>query len=66
MRVTNIYPGEVDTPLLAQRPQALTEEHRQKILRPEDVAAAVLFVAGQPPHVSIPDLVIKPTIQMWV
>ena len=66
IRVTNIYPGEVDTPLLKERPQAITEEHRQKILRPEDVAAAVVFVAGQPPHVSIPDLVIKPTIQMWV
>ena len=66
IRVTNIYPGEVDTPLLTQRPQAISEEHRQKILRPEDVAAAVVFVAGQPPHVSIPDLVIKPTIQMWV
>ena len=39
IRVCNIYPGEVDTPILELRPQPVTEEHRQRILRPEDVAA---------------------------
>lgn len=66
IRVCNIYPGEVDTPILEMRPQAITEEHRQRILRPEDVAGAVLFVASQPPNVSIPELVIKPTWQVYV
>ena len=66
IRVSNIYPGEVDTPILAERPEAVTPEHRARILRPEDVAAAVLFVASLPPHVSIPELVIKPTSQMYV
>ncbi len=66
VRVSNIYPGEVDTPILVERPQPVTEEHRQKILRPEDVAAAVLFVATMPPHVSIPELIIKPTTQTYV
>jgi NADP-dependent 3-hydroxy acid dehydrogenase YdfG len=66
IRVCNIYPGEVDTPILEVRPQPVSDEHRQRILRPEDVAAAVLFVASQPPHVSIPELVIKPTWQMYV
>jgi NADP-dependent 3-hydroxy acid dehydrogenase YdfG len=66
IRVTNIYPGEVDTPILEFRPQPVTEEHRQRILKPEDVAAAVLFAASQPPHVSIPELTIKPTVQMYV
>jgi NADP-dependent 3-hydroxy acid dehydrogenase YdfG len=66
IRVCNIYPGEVDTPILEVRPQPVTDEHRQRILRPEDVAAAVLFVASQPAHVSIPELVIKPTSQMYV
>ena len=65
IRVTNIYPGEVDTPILEFRPQPVTEEHRQRILRPEDVAGAVLFVAAQPPHVSIPELIIKPTVQSY-
>jgi NADP-dependent 3-hydroxy acid dehydrogenase YdfG len=66
IRVCNIYPGEVDTPILVMRPQPVTEEHRQRILRPEDVASAVLYVAALPPHVSIPELVIKPTWQTYV
>lgn len=66
IRVSNIYPGEVDTPILEVRPQPVSEEHRQRILRAEDVAAAVLFVAGLPPQVSIPELVIKPTAQVYI
>jgi NADP-dependent 3-hydroxy acid dehydrogenase YdfG len=66
IRVCNIYPGEVDTPILEHRPQALTEEQRQKILQPEDVAAAVLFVSTLPPRVSVPELVIKPTSQFYL
>ena len=66
VRVCNIYPGEVDTPILEHRPTPVTEEHRQRILKPEDVAGAVLFVASQPPHVSIPELIIKPTSQTYI
>jgi NADP-dependent 3-hydroxy acid dehydrogenase YdfG len=66
IRVCNIYPGEVDTPILVHRPQPVTEEHRQRILKSEDVAAAVLFVATLPPHVSVPELVIKPISQVYV
>jgi NADP-dependent 3-hydroxy acid dehydrogenase YdfG len=66
IRVTNIYPGEVDTPILEFRPTPVTDEHRLRILRPEDVAGAVLYVASQPPHVSIPELIIKPVSQVYV
>jgi len=66
VRVCNIYPGEVDTPILDNRPTPVTIEQRQKILQPEDVAAAVIFVAGMPPRVSVPELVIKPTAQVYV
>jgi NADP-dependent 3-hydroxy acid dehydrogenase YdfG len=66
IRVSNIYPGEVDTPILAVRPQPVSEEHRRQILQAEDVAAAVLFVAALPPHVSVPELVIKPTSQIYI
>src|SRR5207237_4271892 len=52
VRISNIYPGEVDTPILEVRPSPVTAEHRASILKPEDVAAAVLFVATQPPHVA--------------
>jgi NADP-dependent 3-hydroxy acid dehydrogenase YdfG len=60
VRFCNIYPGEVDTPILQERPTPLTPEHLRSILRPEDVASAVLFIATLPPHVSVPELVIKP------
>lgn len=66
LRVTNIYPGEVDTPILAVRPTPVTAEQRRKILQPEDVAAAVVFVATLPPHVSVPELIIKPTAQVYI
>jgi NADP-dependent 3-hydroxy acid dehydrogenase YdfG len=66
IRVCNIYPGEVDTPILQFRPSAITEEHRQRMLQPQDVAEAVRFVVTQPTHVSIPELIIKPVSQMYV
>ncbi|MFO0798376.1 MAG: SDR family oxidoreductase [Gemmataceae bacterium] len=65
VRVSNVYPGEIDTPILAARPRPVTEEQRALILKPEDVADAVLFVATLPPRVSVPELVIKPTAQMY-
>lgn len=63
VRVSNIYPGEIDTPILAARPTPVTDAHRATILQPEDVADAVIYVAGLPPRVSVPELVIKPTTQ---
>jgi NADP-dependent 3-hydroxy acid dehydrogenase YdfG len=66
LRVSNIYPGEVNTPILEVRPKPVSEEQRQRILQPDDVAAAVLFVATLPPHVLVPELIITPTSQGYV
>ncbi len=66
IRVCNIFPGEIDTPILEHRPTPVTSEHRAKILRPEDVAEAVMFVAALPARVSIPELIIKPTTQLYI
>jgi NADP-dependent 3-hydroxy acid dehydrogenase YdfG len=65
VRVSNVYPGEIDTPILEVRPKPVTDEQRAVILKPEDVAEAVLFVAALPPRVSVPELVIKPTAQLY-
>ncbi len=65
IRVTNIYPGEVDTPILLQRPRPVTPEHRQRILRPDDVAQIVLTVAQLPPQAHVPEVVIKPLSQAY-
>jgi NAD(P)-dependent dehydrogenase (short-subunit alcohol dehydrogenase family) len=61
IRVCSIYPGEVDTPILEHRPTPLSDEHKKGILQPEDVAAAVLFVATLPPRASVPELVLTPS-----
>jgi NAD(P)-dependent dehydrogenase (short-subunit alcohol dehydrogenase family) len=66
IRCSAIYPGEVDTPILEVRPQPVTPEQRQQILQPDDVAEAVLFVATLPPRVSVPELIIKPTVQPYM
>lgn len=65
IRSCAICPGEIDTDMLSQRVVQPTAEHRAKILKPEDIADAVMFVAGCPQRVCIPMLVIKPTIQVF-
>jgi len=65
VRVSNIYPGEIDTPILAARPTPVTDAQRALILKPEDVAAAILFVSTLPARASVPELVLKPTAQMY-
>ena len=66
VRITNIYPGETNTPILDNRPVPLTAEHRARILQSEDVAAAVLMVALLPARARIPELTITPTCQPFV
>ena len=65
IRVSSIYPGEIDTPILEARPTPVSKEQREKILKPEDVAAAILFVVTLPKHVSVPELIIKPTTHSY-
>ena len=65
IRACAICPGEVETPILELRPEPVSPEHRARMLQPEDVVAAVLFVAGLPPRVCVPELVIKPTWQIF-
>lgn len=66
IRITNIYPGEVNTPILENRPKPVSDEHKARILQPEDVAAAVLMIANLPPRAHVAEIVIKPTHQEWM
>ncbi|MCB9953820.1 MAG: SDR family oxidoreductase [Planctomycetaceae bacterium] len=63
IRVTNVYPGEVETPILDARPVPVSQEHRSRILQPEDIASLVVTIAALPPRAHVPDIVIKPTTQ---
>jgi NAD(P)-dependent dehydrogenase (short-subunit alcohol dehydrogenase family) len=66
IRVTAICPGEVDTPILENRPKPVSAEHRAKMLQPEDIATAVLMVATLPPRAHVHEMIIKPTTQEFV
>lgn len=62
IRSSVIYPGEVDTPILEQRPVPVALERRAVILQPDDIAAAVRFLVQLPPRARVPELVIMPTV----
>jgi NADP-dependent 3-hydroxy acid dehydrogenase YdfG len=63
IRISNVYPGEVNTPILDQRPTPVSAEHKAQILQPSDVAEAVVMIACLPPRAHVSELIIKPTSQ---
>jgi NADP-dependent 3-hydroxy acid dehydrogenase YdfG len=63
IRATAILPGEVDTPILDNRPQPPSVQERATMLLPDDVAAAVLLAASLPQRAVVEELVINPTHQ---
>ena len=66
IRVTTIFPGEVDTPILDDRPTPPSAEHRAQILKPSDIADITLTIAKLPPLAHVPELVIKPIGQSFI
>jgi len=64
IKVTNIYPGETNTPIVNKRPTPPPPEKRAKMLQPEDIAACVVAVAKLPPRAVVPELVITPPHMM--
>jgi NADP-dependent 3-hydroxy acid dehydrogenase YdfG len=61
LRVTVIYPGLTDTPLVLQRPVPTPPEVLARALQPDDVAAACLFILSLPPRAYVPELVLAPS-----
>ena len=59
VRVTVIEPGHVHTDFFAKNSPGTAPTFRA--LDPEDVAAAVLYAVGQPPHVDVSEILIRPT-----
>ncbi|MBS9402981.1 SDR family oxidoreductase [Halomonas sp. TRM85114] len=53
IRVTLIEPGMVDTPFFDERPN--------HALQDRDIANAVLYALGQPSHVDVNEILIRPT-----
>jgi NADP-dependent 3-hydroxy acid dehydrogenase YdfG len=70
VRVTAIEPGWVDTELQGhnEHPAVVAGmekamEHIDKVLEADDVARAITFAVTQPPHVSLNEILIRPTTQ---
>jgi NAD(P)-dependent dehydrogenase (short-subunit alcohol dehydrogenase family) len=63
IRVTTIFPGEVDTPILENRPQPVSVERRATMLKPADLGHVAVSIAQLPPHAHIPEIVVKPLLQ---
>jgi NADP-dependent 3-hydroxy acid dehydrogenase YdfG len=70
VRVTVIEPGFVDTELQGHNElPAVVEsieknkERIGKVLTSEDIANAIVYAVNQPPHVSINEVLVRPTRQ---
>ena len=55
VRVTLIEPGMVATPFF--------DDPVTDALEPDDVARAILYAVGQPPHVDVNEILVRPTAQ---
>ncbi len=66
IRVTNVYPGEVNTPILDNRPNPVSDAHKAQILQMEDLGSLLVAIASLPPRAHVPEIIIKPTTQEYV
>lgn len=60
IRACCIYPGEVDTPILDNRPNPVSADKRAAALQPEDIAAAALMVAQLHDRAIVEEMTIFP------
>jgi NADP-dependent 3-hydroxy acid dehydrogenase YdfG len=61
IRSSVLCPNEVATPIMANRPVPETPETLARMLQPQDMGELVVFIAKQPPHVCINEVMISPT-----
>jgi len=69
VRVTLIEPGAVATELAGHNRPEIREQISKRfgeitILEAEDIANAILYAIGQPPHVSVNEVLIRPSGQL--
>jgi NADP-dependent 3-hydroxy acid dehydrogenase YdfG len=60
IRTTLLCPGLCDTDILNRRLQPPSRETLNKALVPQDIADAILFLAGLPPRATVPILQVMP------
>lgn len=58
--ITNLYPGETNTPILDKRPVPPPAEKRAKMVHPEDIGAMAVAIAKLPARATVPEIVVTP------
>ena len=61
IRSTVICPNEVATPIMQLRDPPELPETMARMIQPEDMGELILFIARQPPHICLNEIVISPT-----
>jgi NADP-dependent 3-hydroxy acid dehydrogenase YdfG len=61
IRACAICPAEVATPIMDRRPVPPTAQERARMLQPQDLGRTIRWVAEQPPHVCVNEILISPT-----
>lgn len=61
IRACAICPAEVATPIMDRRPVPPSPEERARMLQPADLGETIRWVAEQPAHVCVNEIVISPT-----
>jgi len=60
IRACAIFPGDIDTPLLNQRPAPPDAAARARMMRAEDVADCALFCINLPENVVVEEMLVRP------
>lgn len=60
IRACAIFPGDIDTPLLNQRPHPPDAAARARMMRAEDVADCAVFCINLPPNVVVEEMLVRP------
>ena len=63
IRSSVVIPGEVDTPILDNRPISPSDEARATMVTADDAAEAIMLIASLPQGACIPEIRIRPTHQ---
>ncbi|MFT5509015.1 MAG: NADP-dependent 3-hydroxy acid dehydrogenase YdfG [Hyphomicrobiaceae bacterium] len=61
IRSTVVCPGAVATPIMALRDPPEPPEELSQMVQPDDMAAVIVFIATQPAHVCINEIMVTPT-----
>ncbi|RZU29597.1 SDR family oxidoreductase [Edaphobacter modestus] len=62
IRTCCVMPGLTNTELVEKRPEKLSGEMLEKALQPDDVAATILHVMAMPPRVTVPEILMVPSL----